>query len=64
MQTTIESLMEGFLLDKETNTFVFHFGGDYELAFEPLLFDNQMYVALYKNKDLLTSKVVVKPGKV
>ena len=43
----------------------FKFGDneEYELNFEPLLFDNQYYVALYKNKELLTEKVVVKPVK-
>lgn len=35
---------------------------NYELCFEPLIWDSQMYVALYKNFDLLTNKIVVKPG--
>ena len=45
--------------------FCFKFGDkkEYELCFEKLLFDNQWYVALYKNQNLLTEKVVVKPGK-
>lgn len=65
MQTTIEALTEGFKVDPELKYFKFTFGenNEYELCFEPLLFDQQMYVALYKNQQLLTNKVVVKPGK-
>jgi hypothetical protein len=42
----------------------FKFGDklEYELCFEPLLFENQHYVAVYKNGELLTEKVVIKPG--
>lgn len=35
---------------------------EYELWFEKLLYDDQYYVALYKNMELMTEKVVVKPG--
>ena len=68
MQTTLDALMEGFELnaDPDSHGFTYTFGDnkEYELCFEPLLFDNQMYVALYKDQNLLTNKVVVKPGKV
>lgn len=43
-------------------SFKFGDNDEYELCFESLLFDNQYYVALYKNKSLLTEKVVIKPG--
>lgn len=43
-------------------TFKFGENNEYELNFEPLLFKNQYYVALYKNQELMTEKVVVKPG--
>lgn len=64
MQTTYDALSDGFTPDINNMAFVFRFGDnrEYELCFEPLLFDNQMYVALYKNRELLTNKVVVKPG--
>lgn len=72
MQTTLEALKEGFQLVPGPGGFgrdfrsywSFSFGEnkEYELAFEPLLFDNQMYVCLYKDGEVLTSKVVVKPG--
>lgn len=64
MQTTYDALMEGFTPDIDNMSFSFRFGDnhEYELCFEPLLFDKQMYVALYKNRELLTNKVVVKPG--
>lgn len=61
MQTTLEALSEGYMGTQ--HGFVFAFGDGYELIFEPLLFDNQMYVALYKDHNLLTNKVVIKPGK-
>jgi hypothetical protein len=63
MKTTEQALLDGYTLEGELG-FSFKFGDndEYELWFEPLLFDNQMYVALYKNQSLLTEKVVVKPG--
>lgn len=39
------------------------FDGGIEVRLEPLLFDNQWYLAVYKNGDLVAPKVVVKPGK-
>lgn len=64
MQTTFDALIEGFTPDINNMSFSYRFGNnnEYELCFEPLLFDKQMYVALYKNRELLTNKVVVKPG--
>ena len=64
MQTTYEALQEGYV-PIEAGSWSFKFGDneEYELVFEHLLFDNQMYVALYKDDGLLTTKVVVKPGK-
>lgn len=65
MKTFKEALSAGFITDDDQiGSHVFWFGDkhEYELRFEPLLFDNQYYVALYKNQDLLTEKVVIKPG--
>jgi hypothetical protein len=42
----------------------FSFDDGYELCIEPLLFDGQFYVALYKDKELLTDKIPCKKGKV
>lgn len=61
MKATQEALQEGFL-DEGPAGWAFYFGEGYELRFEPLLWDEQMYVALYQNQGLLTEKVVVKPG--
>ena len=55
--------LKKFELDKN-GSYKFKFGRDYELWFEKLLFDDQYYLALYRNKELLFSeKVPVKPGK-
>lgn len=64
MQTTEEAIKQGFEVDIETGCNVFRFGenNEYELVFEPLIWNNQFYVALYKNKELLINKVVMKPG--
>ena len=67
MVPTKEALNQGFPEDEFGHVFNFTDGPDdnlnhYELRFERLLFDGQMCVALYKNKDLMTTKVVVKPG--
>lgn len=68
-----DALKKGFTLEdfdpesigsKGYHSFSFGDNKEYELCFEPLIFDNQYYVALYKNLELLTEKVVVKPGKV
>lgn len=60
MKTTFEALEEGF--EKKQHGYSYKFGDGYELCFEQLIWDGQMYVALYKDKELLTEKVVVKPG--
>lgn len=64
MQTTFDALMEGYTVDVNTMSFNYRFGdnNEYEVCFEPLLFDKQMYVAIYKNRQLLTNKVCIKPG--
>lgn len=67
MKTTVQALEDGFTLVPTSQTSglgyrSFKFGDGYELCFEPLLFDGQMYVALYKDQQLLTEKVVVKAG--
>lgn len=43
-------------------TFEFGDNEEYKLNFEPLLFEDQYYVALYRNQELLTEKVLIKPG--
>jgi hypothetical protein len=35
----------------------------YEVCLEPLIFDEQWYLAVYKNMELVAPKVVVKVGK-
>lgn len=62
MQSTREALEEGFKKKNYGYSFQFGDNDEYELTFEQLLFDGQMYVAVYKNGSLLTNKVVVKPG--
>lgn len=65
MQNFLDALIEGFKEQFVAGSYVFYFGEnmEYELCFERLIFDNQYYVALYKDGALLTNKVVVKPGK-
>lgn len=62
MLTTKEALERGFPKDQHGHVFKFGDNNEYELRFEPLIWNDQMYVALYKNESLLTDKVVVKPG--
>jgi hypothetical protein len=39
--------------------------GDFQICLEPLLFDEQFYLAVYdKEKNLLFEKIPMKPGKV
>lgn len=37
--------------------------GGYEITLEPLIFDNQWYLAIYKEQSLIVPKIVVKIGK-
>lgn len=64
MQTFQQAINDGFEA-KEPGYYSYVFGKnkEYELAFEPLLFEDQFYVALYRDGELLTNKVVIKPGK-
>jgi hypothetical protein len=57
-----EDLMRKIGSTAQQGYWSFKFGDGYELCFEPLLFNNQLYVALYKDQECLTEKVVVKPG--
>jgi len=47
----------------EDGSYKIEFGDGYELWFEKLIFDEQYYIALYKNQELITDKIVIKPGK-
>lgn len=47
----------------EDGYYSFKFGDGYELCLEQLIFDEQWYLALYQNQELLIEKVVVKLGK-
>lgn len=62
MIETLLAIAEGFELD-ENKTFVYKFGEGYELCLEPLIMNQQWYMALYQNQELLIPKVVVKLGK-
>lgn len=62
MLETLLAISQGFEKD-ELGTYTFKFGEGYELALEPLIFDEQWYVALYQNEKLLIPKFVVRIGK-
>lgn len=62
MLETLLAIAQGFELD-ENKTYVHKFGDGYELCLEPLIFDEQWYMALYQNQELLIPKVVIKLGK-
>lgn len=62
MMKTLEAIAESFT--PKDGCYSFEFGDGYELCLEPLLFDEQWYLALYQNQDLiLKEKIVVKLGK-
>lgn len=67
MQTFQDALDQGFTPEKMIGgipeVYSFKFGDGYELCFERLIFNEQFYVALYKDQSLLTAKVPIKPGK-
>lgn len=64
MLSTTEALKNSFTWRPDVGCWSYKFGEnqEYELTFEPLLFNGQMYVALYHKYELLAEKVVVKPG--
>ena len=61
MKPTLQAIEEGFEL--KDGVLTFPFGDGYELCLEQLIFDDQWYMALYKDQSLLIPKVVVKIGK-
>jgi hypothetical protein len=61
MKTTHEAL-KSWQRD-ELGYFKLILEGGYEVCLEPLIFDEQWYLAVYKNKILVASKVAVKVGK-
>jgi len=62
MDSTLEALAKGDWSLKN-GCLSYEFGDGYELCLEPLLFDGQMYLALYKDQNLLIPKICVKAGK-
>lgn len=70
MISTAAAILNSFELVREPGEvkgyFAFRFGDnkEYELTVEPLLFEDQMAIGLYKNQELLLQdKLIVKPGK-
>lgn len=60
MDTTLGSLKEW--KKDELGFYKLMLENGYEVTLEPLLFDEQWYLAIYKDKNLVTPKVVVKVG--
>lgn len=62
---TFDDAVSGFNKDPDNGTLRFLFGEkqEYELSLEPLLYENQFYVALYKDGELIIPKIPCKPGK-
>lgn len=61
MQTFKEAIKEGGWEQGE-GMYLRKVIGDIEICLEPLLFDNQMYLAVYKNQSLLFPKLPIKLG--
>lgn len=61
MESTLDAIHDGF--ERTDFGFVYKFGDGYELCLEQLIFDEQWYVALYKDQSLLIPKFVVRIGK-
>lgn len=62
MITTKEAL-QSWQKDEELNFYKLSLENGYEINLEPLLFDGQWYLAVYKDGELVAPKVVVKIGK-
>lgn len=62
MLTFLQSI-ENWEYHPEHLTWSFKFGDGYELCVETLMFNQQAYIALYKDQSLLTNKIPIKPGK-
>lgn len=60
MQSTLEAL-EAW--DREPDGFLSVKVDDVEITLEPLLWDKQWYLGIYKNQSLVVPKVVIKIGK-
>jgi len=49
--------------DEEFGYYKLMLENGYEISLEPLIFDAQWYLAIYKNQSLVAPKIVVKVGK-
>lgn len=61
MLDTLKAIAAGF--EAKDGYYSYKFGDGYELCLEQLIFDQQWYLALYQNQELLIPKVVIKLGK-
>ncbi len=59
MLSTLQALQKW---DKDKYGFVAR-AGEFEVRLEPLLFDKQWYLAVYKGQSLIAPKIVVRIGK-
>jgi len=62
MQTTEQALKEGAWSKDEYGGLTLKLGDGYEVVLEPLIFDKQWYLAIYKDQSLVAPKIVIKPG--
>ena len=62
MISTKEAL-ESWKKDELLGFYTLELENGYEINLEPLIFDEQWYLAVYKDKFLVAPKVVVKVGK-
>lgn len=63
MKSFIEALKDGGFVTDIEGSWSLKLDDNYEIWFEKLLFDNQYYLAFYKDSDLLFEKIVIIPGK-
>jgi len=62
MISTKEAL-ESWKKSEELGFYKLELENGYEILLEPLIFDEQWYLAIYKNQFLVAPKVVVRVGK-
>lgn len=62
MISTLEALTF-WKKDEEFGFYKLELENGYEINLEPLIFDEQWYLAVYKDKSLIAPKIVVRVGK-
>lgn len=63
MKNFHKAIEDSYFIKNQFGSMFLELDNGYEVWLEKLIFDDQYYLAIYKDKELVTDKIVIKPGK-